>query len=120
MDLNHGPLQKPQSLMDPKTKSKTTNHGIEKGPFQKPKFDGSSNKNDPPQKQTSDASKSIPMSQLAHFKNKLMDQKHDITQTQVFFPGSDYTSYKVIGGKSQILTARILSRQKSRRRIGKP
>jgi hypothetical protein len=30
----------------------------------------------------------------------------------VFFPGSDYISYKAIGGKSQILTARILRRLK--------
>ncbi len=100
-----------------------TNHKLwdQKGPFQQPKSDGSSIKtNEPTQKHTSDRSKSIPMSQLVHFRNKLMDQTHDITQTQVFFPGSDYTSYKAIGGKSQILTARILRRRKSRRRIGKP
>ncbi len=58
------------------------------------------------------------MLHMVHLRNKdLMDQKKT---KQVFFPGSDYTTYKAIGGKSQILTARILRRLKSRRRIGKP
>ncbi len=30
-----------------------------------------------------------------------MDQTDDKPNTQVFFPGSDYTSYKTIGGKAK-------------------
>jgi hypothetical protein len=56
-----------------------------------------------------------PKVNLVHIRNKTFDgSEQDMNQTQVFFPGYDYTSYKEIGGKSQILTARILRRRKSR------
>jgi hypothetical protein len=89
-------------------KTQTTNHKITKrGPPQKPESDG------PRQPH--------PNVHLVHLRNKTSDgSEQDMNQTQVFFPGSDYTSYKTIGGKSQILTARILRRRKSRRRNGKP
>ena len=50
----------------------------------------------------------------------ITNPKRSTSKTQVFFPGFDYTSYKNNRRQSQILTARILRRRKSRRRIGKP
>ena len=104
-----GPLQKPKSDGSPNQTKPKPNHKPwdQIGPIQKPKSDGLTSK--------------YPNVASGPFqKRNLMHQTHDINQTQVFFPGSDYTSYKAIGGKSHILTARILCRQKSRRRIGKP
>ncbi len=60
-------------------------------PLQQPKADGSQ--------------QTHPNVRLIHLRNKASDgSTQDMNQTQVFFPGSDYTSYKAIGGKSQILT----------------
>ncbi len=82
--------------------NQTTNHGINRVHFRKQNL--------------MDLNQNTPMSQLAHFRKEIWWTKHMTHTTQVFFPGSDYTSYKAIGGKTQILTARILRRQKSRRR----
>jgi hypothetical protein len=102
--------------MDPNTKQttksqiQTTNHETTEVHFRNQKSDGSTIKLNP----------NVTIGPPHKKKKNPMDQTYDTIQTQVFFPGSDYLSYKAIGGKSQILTARILRRQKSRRRIGKP
>ena len=107
------PLQTPNSI---------SNHG----PLQKPKSDENPNHNQRITNKVHLRHKRLmdlnnPHVHLVHIRNKTSDgSEQDMNQTQVFFPGSDYTSYKEIGGKSQILTARILRRLKSRRRIGKP
>ncbi len=97
-----------QRLMDPQHPNSKANPKTirSQDPIQKPKSDGTSIFN---QSQCHNWSTS-----------ETIDGPNAWHKTQVFFPGSDYTSYKSIGGKSQILTARILRRRKSRRRIGKP
>jgi hypothetical protein len=99
---NHGPLQKPKS-----DETQTTNHRITKEVHLKTQI-------------LMDLNNHILMSRWSTSETTTDGSKQNINQTQVFFPGYDYTSYKAIGGKSHILTARILRRRNSRRRIGKP
>ena len=97
--MNKQKIHLRHSLMDLNTSQRDkTNHGITNDLHQKQKSDWSKFNpivtSGPQQKQKSDGSETWQI------------------QTQVFFPGSDYISYKAIGGESQILTARILRRLK--------